>query len=145
MMELSENILLQKAKIEVLENDIRVLKEEIAAERGERIKRTGYVIVSEPEKDFWGWRSYITNVDILRTEKNHGQHELYTLGATHIRPDNDDWIQSIIVFKTKNVAEYILSKIKKDWTDRWHVYDMRQLKEIMNEQPYINSKASKVL
>ena len=144
-MEQSESILLKKAKIEVLENDIRVLKEKIAAERGERVKRIGYVIVSKPEKDFWDWRSYITNIDIRRTEKNNGQYELCNFSATHIRPDNDDWIQSIIVFKTKNVAEYMLGKIKKDWTDRWYVYDIRQLKEIMNEQPYINSKASKVL
>lgn len=144
-MEQSESILLKKAKIEVLENDIRVLKEEIAKENNTRIKRTGYVIVSKPEKDFWDWRSYITDVDIRRTEKNHGQYQLCNFAATHIRPDSDDWIQSIIVFKTKNVAEYMLSKIKKDWTDRWYVYDMRQLKEIMNEQPYINSKASKAL
>ena len=144
-MEQSENILLKKAKIEVLENDIRVVKEEIAKENNTRIKRMGYVIVSEPEKDFWGLRSYITYVDIRRTEKNHGQYELCNFSATHICPDNDDWILSIIVFKTKNVAEYMLGKIKKDWSDKWHVYDMRQLKEIMNEQPYINSKASKVL
>ena len=62
-MDQSENILLKKAKIEVLENDIRVLKEEISAERGERVKRTGYVILSDPQKEY---------ISIIQTQNCYG-------------------------------------------------------------------------
>ena len=155
-MEQSESILLKKAKIEVLKNDIRVLKEEIAAERNERVKRTGYVILSEPEEYFNGERRFIGDIDIhwVDNEKStwtddgiwQGEYELRNWGGQHIDQQGSAWLTRATIFKTKEVAEFILKKIRAFWGDKWHLYDMAQCKQIMiNEPRYINSEASKAL
>ena len=155
-MEQSENILLKKAKIEVLENEIRVLKEEIAKERGERIKRTGYVILSEPEKGFDGERGFISDIDIhwVNNEKNtwtddgiwEGEYELRNWSWQYIDQQGSAWLTRATIFKTKEVAEFMLKKIQESWGDTWHLYDMKQCKQIMMTEPrYINSEASKTI
>ncbi len=155
-MEQSENILLKKAKIEVLENDIRVLKEEIAKERGEHVKRTGYVILSNARKEMWSERQYIGDIDIqwVDNEKSRwtkdgiwqGEYELRDWSGRYLEPDRCSWLANATVFKTKEVAEFILKKIRETWGNEWNVYDMKQCKQIMmNEPRYINSEASKAL